>query len=162
MKRVILLLLLVSVGLNIGLGLALKRQKDEIEAMPAWVHVARAPGDTARVGIRPGRERPHRGRMRDMRVRIEPQLAAQREAFDAARRALQAAMSHEEADEAEIMALVGDMIAAQGGIDSLVVSNLVKEMRLMSPAERQEVLHMLDRFGGGFRGRGKGRPPVSP
>jgi len=164
MKRTVLLLLLLSVGLNIGLGFALKRQRDETAASPPRAfHEGRY--HTDREGRGPGQGRfpkERMERMREMRNRIEPRLMVQREAFRVARQALQDALSQEDADEAEIMARVGDMIAAQGGIDSLVVSNLVKEMRNMSPDDRKEVLRMLDHFGGGFRGRGRGRSPVSP
>lgn len=164
MKRTVLMLLLLSVGLNIGLGFALKRQRDESAASPPVAfHEGRKHADWE--GRGPGRGHIPKERMehmREMRTRIGPELGVQREAFHVARQALHDALSREDADEAEIMARVGDMIAAQGGIDSLVVSHLAREMRTMSLDDRKEILRMLDHFGGGFRGRGRGRPPVSP
>ncbi len=167
MKRIILLLLLVSVGLNIGLGFTLKRQRDEMESAPSWAF--REPGaarsELGERGPGPGRgrfDKERMGRMRDMRARIEPQLEVQRAEVFAARQALNEALSRDDVDEAEIMARVGDMIAAQGGIDSLIVSGLVNELRQMPAGERDEILRMLDHFSSGFRGRGRGRPPVSP
>ena len=165
MKRAVLLLLLVSVGLNMGLGFALKRQRDEMESAPPWTFREPGSGRFEQTDRRPGRGRfdvERMGRMRDMRARIEPELEVQRVELLAARQALHEALSREDVEEAEIMARVGDMIAAQGGIDSLVVSGLVRELRQIPVGERDEILRMLDHFSDGFRGRGRGRPPVSP
>jgi len=161
-----LLLLLVSIGLNIGLGVALKRSRDGALETSRWSYVDRVPGFDRPDSLRPGghgrfgRECLHR--MREMHARLSPELNERRRLLHAARAALNEALHRDDVDEDEIMELVGAMIAAQGGIDSLLVSNLVRELQLMPPEDRDEFLRQLDRIGGPFTGRGRGRPPVSP
>lgn len=156
MKRLILLLLLLSVGLNVGLGIALKRQRDELDALPPWAFNDHGPQHPDS-GDRPF-HKGHMCRLREMRKRIEPQLRMRQADLDIARAALKEALGRPEADEEEILARVSAMIAAQGGIDSLLTSNLVSELKQMSPDERREVIRMIDRFGG----RRGSRPPDSP
>ncbi len=164
MKRLILPLLLLSIGLNIGLGITLKRQRSELDRLPPWVFRDRGP-EAGRPGGGP-HHGGHMGRLREMRDRIQPEMETRQAAFKAAREALYEALAREPMDEDEILARVGDVITVQGGIDSLMTSNLVEELKGMAPESRREVIRLLDRFDdrrrGRFGGRRGGRPSVSP
>jgi len=166
MKRALLLLLLVSLGLNIGLGIALKRSRDSVLDAPRWLSGERGPG-FGRPDSLPGEpgsfgpERMHR--MREFRERLSPELDAKRAALGEARTALHEALRRYDLEEGEILALVNDMIKAQGGVDSLIVSNLAREFRHMPPEERERILQRLERHRGGtFARQGRGRRSVSP
>jgi Spy/CpxP family protein refolding chaperone len=166
MKRILLIVLLVSVGLNIGLAVSLHRSRGDARPLDPWQGRGAGPGLHDPGETRPGPEgrpgRPSLERLHGMRERIRPELREHRQSVHAARESLRAALSREDVDEAEIMELVGAMVAAQGRIDSLVAVNMVQTLRELTPEERREVLDHMPwrRYGRGGRGRGGG--PGSP
>ncbi len=166
MKRALLLFLLISVGLNIGLAVSLKRSRDVVPAAHPWLTREHGPGFPDPDSLHPGppgrfdRDRLHR--MREMHARLSPELAEHRRSLHEARSALREAMSFEDVGEAEIMRLVGAMVAAQGRIDSLVASNLVQELHKMTPGERAEILRRMPWMCDPLKGRSRGHRPVSP
>lgn len=159
MKRALLFVLLVSVGLNIGLAVSLHRSREAAHApYPRF-----EPGHGEPVEARPGRPgRFGRDKMHHLYESLSPELAEHRRAVHEARLALREAMGREDVDEAEIMARVRDMVAAQGRVDSLVASRLVQTLSELSPEERREVLERMPWMRRGLRGRGRGAGPGSP
>ncbi|MBC8423940.1 periplasmic heavy metal sensor [bacterium] len=166
MKRALLFVLLISVGLNIGLAVSYHRSRDEAPQADSRYGPGHGPGSHDPAD--PRHDRPDRGdgegrgRLKEMHARLEPELAEHRVAVQGARAALREAMSREDVDEDEIMELVGAMVAAQGRIDSLVASNLVRELSDMPPGERQQFLRRMPWMRRQLGGRGRGSGPGSP
>ena len=166
MKRALLLFLLISVGLNIGLAVSLKRSRDvALDPRPWPVREGRPVFDDPDI-LRPGPPGRFGGerlrRMREMHQRLSPELVQHRQSLLEARMTLREALGREDMDEAEILGLVGAMVAAQGRIDSLVASSLVQELREMTPMERDEILRRLPWMHDPLKRRGRGYRPVSP
>jgi hypothetical protein len=166
MRRALLIVLLISVGLNIGLAVSLHRSRETAVALDPWQGRGPGPGLHDPGEIRPDPEgrprRPSLEHLHGMRERIRPELREHRLSVHAARESLRAALSREDADEAEIMELVGAMVAAQGRIDSLVAANMVQTLRELTPEERREVLEHMPWRRHGRGGRGRSGGPGSP
>jgi hypothetical protein len=192
MRRGWLLLLLLSVGLNLGLGYALLSQRTQAEDTvpgPARGSFERAlvAQDTARihemldrhferVADRIGLPPELREDLRRTRRAALPRMWQRRQAVDAARRRLHRAFVAEEIRPDSVALCLRELNAAQAGLDSLVSTLMLEEMRKLSPEQRRAYLEHMPlqrpgppgpgprdpgrgrRHGGGPRGRGSDRP----
>jgi Spy/CpxP family protein refolding chaperone len=169
MKRGWLLLLILSLGLNVGLLL-----RPLLGGPPPPPRFADAPGDpggarqdhprwdglaerrlerlAGQLGLDPAQ---HARLAAIRRAGLEP-MAGRRDAVRRARRALLEAYRTDPADTVAVRARLADLGAAQARVDSLVAAVMLREIAILTPAQRGAYLEALPWEGERSRGAGRG------
>jgi hypothetical protein len=182
MKRGWWLLLVLSLGLNLGLALAALRDRDRppVFAGPAPEPGLAAPGVPGEPPFAPGGPGPEGpppaedllarrlaavaakvgippetvARMVEIRRRCLAQVAQERLRVRQERRALHEAFAAAVLDTGQIRARLRGLAWAQGRVDSLVTEAMLRELSLLTPAQRAAYLDAMPWGRGGSRDGG--------
>ena len=169
MKRGWLLLLILSLGLNVGLvlrpllggppsrpprGAALGAPGEAQPGHPRWDRFAerRLARLAGKLGLDPAQQR----QLAAIRQAGLAPMGARREAVHRARLALLAAYRADPADTVAVRARLAELGAAQARIDSLVAAVMLRELAVLTPAQRGGYLEAMPWEGEHPRGAGRG------
>ncbi len=178
MKRGWILLLVASLGLNAGLLLGGRGVRGDAAAPgpsrgPAWSGAADAAGGREPDGAdwdslaqrRLGRlaamlelSPQQRSRLQECRRAAWPGISERRADVRALRRALHEAYHADPIDSARVHDVVAGLALAQGSLDSLVAAALLRELDLLTPAQRAVYLATMPWESGRAHGPGRRTP----
>ncbi len=153
MSRWWLLLLVLSLGLNTGLLWRVLERRPEPLPPPEQAARGRAEGGVEwekraearhrRLADRIGLDPLRRARFLDIRREAVPTLLSLRQDVREARHELHGVLREAPSDTQRLHSCLARLAAAQGRVDSLVVSNMRRELGLLEPREREIYLSAM-------------------